>query len=337
MKPAQFSYTAYGLQLFSNRPLPLLIPDGGKPANLPAFEIEFLDGVGTGRSDPAGEALLYTTDILNENGDPALKIWKGNGTGEYFIRYFNGLTFCIDSAVSRLQVCSAQQTNQADTCSFLLGPVMGIVLRMKGIVCLHASAVEIQGKAVAFTGPMGAGKSTAAAIFAQRGHPVLADDIVALERSEAPFAVRPAYPYLNLLPDSLALVFGAGAGAKSADPEGEKVQVVLDGKSLRFHDRPLPMGAIYILEEGNEQSLPAITSIRPQEAIIALASQTYANKMLDRPMRAHEFQVLGELTKAVPVRRLVVPSRDSKIRDLYDALSRDAAAALQSRLKNCPA
>lgn len=333
MKPTQFVYTAYGFRLVSNRHLPPLIPDHCKPANFPILGIEFLDR--DSRRDPASEALWYTTDILNERGEPALRIWKGNSTGEYFIRYFNGLTFCIDSAISRVQVCCAQPIDHAEICSFLLGPVIGIALRMKGITCLHASAVEIQGKAVAFTGPMGAGKSTTAAIFAQRGHPVLADDTVALERSEAGFMARPAYPYLNLLPDSMALVFGKVIDAQPADPEVEKVQVSLDGNTLRFHERPLPMGAIYILEEDDEHSVPTISSIRPQEALIALASQTYANKMLDPQMRANEFHVLGELSNVVPVRRLVAASRTSRVQDLYNALSKDAAAALQSPLNPC--
>lgn len=299
----------------------------------PDLHIEFLDRPGDIKGDPAGETLWYTTDILNENGDPGLKIWKGKSAGEYFIRYLNGLTFRIDAAISHVQVQCAREMEQADVCSFLLGPVMGIAMRMKGTFCLHASAVEISSKAVAFCGPMGAGKSTAAAIFAKNGHAVLADDIVALEKSGANFLAHPGYPFLNLMPDSMALVFDCKDRMRSADSEKEKVQVHLDGKPLRFQNQPLPTGAIYILEEVDSQSSkPTITPIRPQEALIALASQTYANKILDPEMRAGEFRMLGELVNSAPVRRLSSSPAVSTTQDLFDMLSEDAVAAIQPQL-----
>ena len=51
-----------------------------------------------------------------------------------------------------------------------LGPVFAFVLRLRGAVTFHASAVRI-GDAVAFLGPQGAGKSTTAAALALRGCP----------------------------------------------------------------------------------------------------------------------------------------------------------------------
>lgn len=297
------------------------------------LHIQFLDQPGDVNGDPAGETLWYTTDILNEHGDPALKIWRGKSAGEYFIRYFNGLTFRIDAAISRVHVHCTQKIDQEEVCSFLLGPVMGIVLRMKGTLCLHASAVEIDGKAVAFGGPMGVGKSTTAAIFAKNGHAVLADDIVPLKKSGMSFLAHPGYPFLNLMPDSMALVFQSRERTQSADAEIEKVQLSLDGKPLRFQSQPLPTGAIYILEQSDYQSAaPVITPTRPQEAFIALASETYANKILDSEMRTGEFRVLGELANSVPVRRLRTCAGASKIQDIYEMLCKDAAMAMQSQL-----
>jgi len=50
--------------------------------------------------------------------------------------------------------------------------------------------------------------------------------------------------------------------------------------------------------------------MRPQSALLALVADTYANKILDREMRAREFAVLGRLVSTIPVRR-VYPHEDA--------------------------
>lgn len=330
MTPAPFAYSAFGLRLVSSRRLHGLTPVGQETA-IADLRIEFLEASTESISDPAGEILWYTTDILDDHGDPALRIWKGRSAGEYFIRYINGLTFCLNSAISCVRVLCGQPMSHADVCSFLLGPVMGIALRMRGITCLHASAVEICGSAVAFLGEIGAGKSTTAAIFARNGHAVLTDDIVALEKCGNGFFARSSYPFLNLLPDAMVLVFGRSDGRCGVDPEVEKTQVMLDGRALRFESRVLALDRIYILERANEAAATTILPVRPQEALIELSSQTYANKMLDQQMRAREFQMLGELVRNVPVRRLSVVPNAPGIDSLYHTIIQDVSSNARTR------
>lgn len=328
--PARFAYSAFGLRLVSNRQLRGLSPIHDPAASASDFCIEFLEQ-DESNGDSSGDTLWYTTDILDEQGEPGLKIWKRQRTGEYLMRYINGLTFCLDATIQRVLVSCAQPMSHAQVCSFLLGPVMGIALRMRGTTCLHASAVEIGGRAVTFVGIMGAGKSTTAAIFAQRGHPVLADDIVTLEKCASGFVTRPAYPFLNLPSDSMGVVFGTNYAIERADSEGEKTQVMLDGKALQFQDQALPLGSIYILERANRLAAARIDPIRPQEAFIQLASHTYANKILDQEMRSREFQIIGELMKSIPVRRLIAPEGAHGIESLYRMILEDVLSELQPR------
>ncbi|MBV9064041.1 MAG: hypothetical protein JOY77_14110, partial [Alphaproteobacteria bacterium] len=63
---------------------------------------------------------------------------------------------------------------------FLLGSAFGVLLHQRGMLPLHANAVEIGGRAVAFMGASGSGKSTLAAWFHDRGYKVLADDVCAI-------------------------------------------------------------------------------------------------------------------------------------------------------------
>src|SRR5215213_168075 len=60
---------------------------------------------------------------------------------------------------------------------FLLGSAFGALLHQRGLLPLHANAIEVDGTAVAFMGASGAGKSTLAAWFHDRGYRIIADDV----------------------------------------------------------------------------------------------------------------------------------------------------------------
>ena len=75
----------------------------------------------------------------------------------------------------------ADALTDADAASYLAGYVLAFVLRLRGSVPLHASAVAIDGRALLFVGDSWAGKSSTAAAFSILGYPVLADDIVRID------------------------------------------------------------------------------------------------------------------------------------------------------------
>jgi len=65
------------------------------------------------------------------------------------------------------------------------GSVFGILLHQREEIVLHASAVRVNGRAILFCGASGAGKSTLAAVLAQRGLPLITDDVCAITLSPA--------------------------------------------------------------------------------------------------------------------------------------------------------
>ena len=63
--------------------------------------------------------------------------------------------------------------------------------------------------------------------------------------------------------------------------------------------------------------------MRAQKALLSLVADTFANKVLDRDLRAREFDVLSRLVETVPIRR-VFPNRDSsRIGDLCRVIRED--------------
>jgi len=106
-------------------------------------------------------------------------------------------------------------------------------------------------------------------------------------------------------------------------PDWDKRRLDLGEKGTRFESRSLPLGAIYLLGERRPDPAPYVETIRPQSALLALVADTYANKILDREMRALEFAVLGRLVTTVPIRR-VYPHEDAdRLQNLCRVIQED--------------
>jgi hypothetical protein len=167
-------YLVCGLYVRSERCIPDLTPAESGNADV---DITFQ---GHPESLRFGECqkLRYSSNELALTGEPAVRLWEVSSPALlYNLVYGDGTKFVIDRAGSRVWATWGRESTFEDTLTYLLGPVLGFVLRLRGVTCLHASAIAIDGVAIALTGPGGAGKSTAAAKFAAMGYPVLSDDI----------------------------------------------------------------------------------------------------------------------------------------------------------------
>jgi len=318
-----FLYSAFGLILHADRQIPGLAPFDA-PVNSADVEIHFgaLPGMGDGLPhDP--EKLKYVSSYTTDSGDPVLKIWTvANGE---LLRwdYFDGAQFWLDPRGTAVWALWPGELSLEDVAAYLLGPVLGLVLRLRGITCLHASAVAFGNCAVAFAGSERAGKSTTAAALARRGHAVLSDDIVTLRESIGEFSVLPAYPYLCLWQQSVEMLYGPQKTLPSFSPNWDKRQLRLAENHLRFEELPLPLGAIFILgERSTDAAVPLVETLTPREGLLSLIANSYATNLLDQGMRAREFEVLGRVLAAVPVWRLRPHEDGSRIDQLCDVIER---------------
>lgn len=123
----------------------------------------------------------------------------------------------------------------------LLGRVMALVAHADGRLALHASAVSIDGRAVAFLGPKHAGKSTLALALVRRGARLVADDtlVVRVEAACEPrVTVGVQRPRLwNDALDALALRGSSGGDKPIVDP--------LPSDCLEHAE--VPLSACYVL------------------------------------------------------------------------------------------
>ena len=321
-----FNYSVFGLHLRSNVTLPGLTPI---QANLNSPDMEFHLGISPYalRELPTDEEeLADVSPYTTESGEPVRRMWRVAKGALLRIAYFDGTQFWLDKERKNLWATWPANSSLEDTLTYLLGPVLGILLRLRGVTCLHASAVAFGDYSVAFVGWAGAGKSTTAAAFARQGGRILSDDIVALEEKETGFRVLPAYPHLCLWPDSVNLLYGSPEALPRFVPDWEKRRLAPGEGGARFENRSLPLAAIYLLGDRRADAAPFVDAIRPQAALMSLVANTYANTILGRESRGDEFAVLGRLVSTVPVRQVYPHVDATRLGELCKVILADLAA-----------
>ena len=316
-----FTYSVFGLQLSSNLPIPELIPENTSASNPDVILHMAASPYTAGEISSDPETLTYTSAYTDEAGQPALRIWKIADGDLLRLAYYDGMQFWMNRKGTELWAQWPNNLKIEDTATYLLGPVLGLLLRLRGVTCLHASAVAVADHAIAFVGSEGAGKSTTAALLAQKGCAVISDDVVALIERERSFYVYPAYPYLCLWPDSVAMVYGREKELPSFSPSWDKRLLSLAGNDLRFESQTLPLGAIFVLgQRVSAGDAPFLERLTPREGLLALVANSYATNLLDKEMRAREFEFLGRMLGSVPIRRLRPRESPAPNDDLCDAI-----------------
>lgn len=205
---------------------------------------------------------------------------------------------------SEIVVDPATGASERNVRLYLLGSAMGGLLHLRGLLPLHANAVDLGGKAVAFAGHSGAGKSTLAAWFHDRGYPILADDVCVLSFDESGGATAfPGIPRLRLWREALeASGREAGAFDRSFD-NMEKYDVPTRGEgSVAL---PMPIAAIYLLGKGDEETPePGIEPLKGVQAVEALVSNTYRGGLVSTIGRTGlHLAACVKLAQAVPIFR----------------------------------
>ena len=184
---------------------------------------------------------------------------------------------------------------------FLLGSAFGALLHQRGLLPLHANAIEVDGRAVAFAGHSGAGKSTLAAWFHDRGHRILADDVcvVGVDATGTPLAY-PGIPRLRLWRQALE------ASGRSVENYQRSFDRMDKYDVPTLHEQaaaPLVLDRIYLLGKAGEGSGgPRAERLVGVAAVQALVANTYRGTYVQTIQRTGQhLMACVELARIVPV------------------------------------
>ena len=206
----------------------------------------------------------------------------------------------------------------------ILSSVMGMLVHRHGFFPLHASAVDVGGECLLFTGVSGAGKSTLAAACHARGHAVYTDDLstIGIDGEGRP-RVHPGYGIVKLRADALAGLGPEFGQLRAVTTRLGKQHLVLPRPPTA---EPLPIRAIFAL---SPEASPGqeVTPLLGSDRARLLLRQTYRRRMLAGLGRqAQHFTLATRIARDVPVHLLPRPAGLDGVLRFADRLLRDFAS-----------
>jgi hypothetical protein len=288
-----FRGRAFGLDLEAPFDIPGLL-SGDRAPGASATTIALTSDADIDRAWATG-AVTRTLELAEASGKVALTIDHHPELG--YRVWLEDFGTCVITSGGEHVDC-ALPAEPAGRWRLLIGQGLPIASALRGYEVLHASAVEIGGRAAAFTAAPGVGKTTLAFGLALDGASLLADDVVALEASDSAIQVHPGAGVANLSDDQAELI----GDARLADL-GEVVDRS-DKLHLAFSPREesLPLAAIYFLEREPGRAEPGIERLAPQPAM--LLGSTYVSHVRTPERLINQLTICSRVAELVPLFRV---------------------------------
>lgn len=179
----------------------------------------------------------------------------------------------------------------------LAGNTLSFVLALRGHAVLHASAVQLGDRALAFVGASGMGKSTMATLLCSRGARLVADDVLRVDLDGHRPSVHLGATEARLRPGAHGLTtrFPRVPAERTTGDERKAVRLARPEGSL------VPLGALVVPIPVRDLDHPEIVGVGAAEAVLLLARFPRLLGWRDRDVLQRQFEVVGELAARVPV------------------------------------
>jgi len=219
---------------------------------------------------------------------------------------------------------SAMELVRAD----LLGGVFSVALHLQGLLCLHGSAVGVDGSAVGFLANKGSGKSTLATALCAAGGTLITDDMLPID-PHAPVTAWPSMPAVRLLHDSASHLRYANGQTHPVTNKYHVNELPPDQVEMRR----LPVSAIYELTP-----VPAGPNVPPAErvrvkgtdAVGTLLRHHRAGTAIGGSESMNLFLRASDVVRAIPVYRLHIARDFTQLPDVIEQIRTWHSAARTS-------
>jgi hypothetical protein len=244
--------------------------------------------------------------------------------------------FVLDETGCRIGAWPAPETDEETVRHLLLDQVMPRVLGHQGRLVLHASAVCVEGRALAFVGETGMGKSTLAASFHLSGYPLLTDDGLVVKREGDCIEAMPGYSGLRLLPESVTALFKEPPPGKAMAAYSPKNRVALD---QNYKIDSVELAALFVLGKpdlGEETAAIKVSPLSQRDACMELVRNSFQLDVSNHNKVAALFSAATEAAKRLPVFSLSYPRDFSSLPGVHKAimnLQRESATEVSNDLR----
>ncbi|MDQ1484804.1 MAG: hypothetical protein QOJ62_497 [Actinomycetota bacterium] len=290
MRPAQ-RYHLYGLQVESQLPLHqnrIIAGDGP-----PDVVLTIGDSRPVPKDQPDGMPLA---DVTDDDGTRFFTFVRC-ADGSYVLRYYRICDFVVSADLARVVLHQDPDADPGFAAVLAAGSLPAFLILAGGSPLLHASAVEIDGHALAFVGASGMGKSTMATIMCASGGKLITDDVLRLDLDAGSVRCILGGTETRLRKSAVELMtaFGDEASARRTSDERDAL-----GLPPSRTER-LPLDAIVVPQPATETDEVTLQRLSRMEALLTLSRFPRIVGWEEASVLRQQFEFLADIVDRVPV------------------------------------
>jgi hypothetical protein len=217
----------------------------------------------------------------------------------YILRFPNLVDFIISYTFDHIYYFAESTTPDDTIRHLLLDHVIPRILGQQGKLVLHASAVILpNGKAIAFLGNSGWGKSTIASSFHNMGARLITDDCLLIEPNNGTVVGIPNYYGLRLFNDSARAIFSSEKKFSRMAHYTEKKRLIMHKKETEEIPSKVNMDAFFFLNDPdifNDINSVEIKPVQDIEIFMKLVEKMFILDVTETKNITQQFQNKGKI------------------------------------------
>ena len=224
-------------------------------------------------------------------------------SGGHVLRATGVCDFEISEDLSVIRCVPDPRANPGWVPILLRGSVMAVLLDLTGRPSLHASAVAVDGRIIAFAGYSNSGKSTAAALLCANGARLVSDDVLAVDIDGSAAVCNTGSRELRLRPSAVGLLDEPGWIVSKRRVADGRLAV----RPRSFEEDFAQLAAVVFPKPSRSLEEISVVPIPPTEAVLRMVSVPRIRGWTDPLVLEQALTHAVELADSVPVFEALMP------------------------------
>ena len=232
----------------------------------------------------------------------------------------NIATYCISNGNDiKVEVC--ENADMQVMKIYIMCSCLGFIMLQRNMVAIHGGVIEMNNKAVIFTGDRGAGKSTLTTALREKGYKFISDDVASTKIEKVPY-VMPGFPYQKLC-ESAMDNFEYDKEKYTSFMSDKEVKYIIPAKD-EFIYEPKQLSAIVKLTVGDVEEV-IIEELRGSEKLNNIIENIYRGEYIKYlgGMNPKYFKQCIDIAKNIRFFKITRPLEKFTVDDQIDLIERE--------------
>lgn len=203
---------------------------------------------------------------------------------------------------------------------------LSLWLEMRGILCIHANAIETERGVIGIIAPSQTGKTTLTAALAVRGMGMMSDDMMAIHKTTEGLKVFPGWPQVRMWPE-VAQHFVRDIETLQRVHHRFEKRIVESGtqSELRFSSKSGRLKRLYLLDrtDSNDSEIRIEQLSASESMIVLLQNSMLADAYRSLNVEKDRLDRLASMLESVEIKRITYPSGKEHLVNICKSIEAD--------------